>query len=143
MKQSGEIAASLQSLFVSNALLTAAIPGGLIWGTVKSGTTYPFAAIDITLGNTEWMTGNAYTQDYFVTIEVWDHERIATVDTIQHALETLIGVTTKLSMLINAYTLQCILLPSDIDEDPERNLGDMTLIARMRYQITLQEQRRT
>lgn len=141
MKQSGEIAQSLNSLFVTNNLLQLEVPGGLIWGTVKSGTPYPYASLDITLGNTQWMTGNAYVQDYFVTISVWDHERVHTVDDIQHALETLIGVTTKLS-LTNAYTLQCILLPSDIDEDPERNEGDMTLIAKMRWQITLQEQRR-
>jgi hypothetical protein len=143
MKEAANIAASIKHLFGLSPTLPALIPGGLLYGIEKAGTEYPYASLTIEPGDAQWMTGVTYTQEYRVKIRVWGTQEIGDSDTIQESLEGLMGMTTKLTILgSGVHTLQCVLEPYSIDEDPERNLGENVFINSASWVITLQEHRK-
>lgn len=142
MKRTAEIAKSMKTAFTAHATLPTLVPGGLVFGKRKAGTAKPYAQLHVSLAETGWETGLEYVQRYDVEILVWATELVATAGAIQAALDTLLGMTHKLENLTSpALTLQCVLDPAGVVEDPERAVGDITLIAAAKWQITIQDRR--
>src|SRR5208337_657633 len=118
MNQSSNIAQAVKTLWLTNATLPALVPGSIIYGLQKAGATRPFASMTVELeGLPEFQTGNAYVQEYRLTIKVWSSQLVGNAGTIQAALETLLSATTKLAPLTNgAITLHISLEPQGIEE---------------------------
>ena len=141
MDQTAYICQSLKTIW-NASILPSLIPGGLIYDLVYSGTDYPYASIEILLGETQFTTGLIYAQDYHCEISVWATDSMATAGTIQTALYQTFNQNTRLASLISpARLLQTCMDTGGISEDPERNLAKLTLIAKIKLIFTIQQAR--
>ena len=143
MNQVAPIAAAVKALWLASTTVPPLVPGGLLYGIEKAKTTRPFASMTIEMeGEPQWQTGVIYVQDYALQISVWSSQALQDALNIQTALETMIGMRTKLGGLPNnAWTLQCVLDPAGIVEPEERFKGQFTFVAGARWIISLQETR--
>jgi hypothetical protein len=153
MKETANIAASVRALWLADPVLPGLVPGGLLYGVRPAPALRPFASMAIGLaGDAEYQTGNAYCQDYNLTIRVWSGETLAQAGEIQEALEALLSPATKLQALSAAASTLAIwlqppasagnqLVLAEVEEMQERLFGKFVFTAAASWLIQLQESR--
>ena len=147
MFQAANIAASVTSLFRADANLPALVPGGMLYGMQKPPTSRPYASLSVIQdGEPEIASSgakiNLVTVTYQITILVWSNAQLGNAEAIQAALNGLIGVATKFTLLTNnAWTLENTQVDAPLIEEGERSNQANIFIAGATWLSQIQENR--
>ena len=146
MFQSANLAASVKGLWQASTL-PGLCPGGILYGLLKVPAAKPYARLGIFLEGEPEIVGTGrkislVIQPYRIEISVWSNAALGNAETIQQALDGLIGQTTKFGFLTSsAWTLDNMQIEAPLTEEAERSNAGNVFIAGATWLSQIQENR--